>query len=79
MVYPIQLHHSLPRVAILLLPGDNDVVLDLQVVFNHCYDAGPYRREIDYAKEQPDPPLNAERAAWSKEQLSKAAAPITTR
>ena len=37
----------LPPLAIPLLPGDPDVTVDLQAVFDRAYDAGPYRREVD--------------------------------
>ena len=45
-VYPIRLEDRLPPVAIPLLPGDSPVTVDLQSVFDRCYDAGPYAREI---------------------------------
>ncbi len=49
-VYPINLPDQLPEIAIPLLPGDADVSLDLQAVFDRSYDFGPYRREIEYAQ-----------------------------
>ena len=42
LVYPITLHQRLPRIAIPLSPGDPDVPLDLQEVFDQSYDFGPY-------------------------------------
>jgi hypothetical protein len=65
-VYPIQLPEPLPEIAIPLLPGDGDVRLDLQAAFNRAYDAGPYRREIDYAKDKIAPPLSPPLAKWAK-------------
>ena len=65
-VYPIQLAEPLPEIAIPLLPGDGDVRLDLQAGMNRAYDAGPYRREIDYAKDKISPPLRASLAKWAK-------------
>jgi len=65
-VYPVQLPEPLPEIAIPLLPGDGDVPLDLQAAFNRAYDAGPYRREIDYATNKIKPPLRASRARWAK-------------
>src|SRR3954447_26088085 len=47
-VYPITLEEPLPLIEIPLLPGDLPVTVDLQAVFQRCYDAGPYAREIDY-------------------------------
>jgi hypothetical protein len=48
-----------------LLPGDPSVPLDLQAIFDRCYDAGPYAREIDYDADLPIPPLTADQAAWA--------------
>jgi hypothetical protein len=46
------------------LPGDADVSLELQPLFDRAYVAGPYRREIDYAKDKMTPRLHAEQARW---------------
>jgi hypothetical protein len=54
-----------------LLPGHSDVPIDLQAVFTHAYDAGPYRREIDYAQDEVLPPLSADRMAWARELLAR--------
>jgi hypothetical protein len=40
--------------------------VDLQLVFNRCYDAGPYRRRIHYLEESPVPPLSPEQEKWVK-------------
>lgn len=69
-VYPIRLEQSLPLIRVPLLPGDGHVEADLQMVFNHAYDAGPYRREIDYLNETPDPPLDEERMKWARELIA---------
>ena len=66
-VYPVQLPEPLPTISIPLLPGDPSVSLDLQAVFHRTYDAGPYRREIDYRETPPAPPLREEHVAWAKE------------
>ncbi|HEX5445725.1 MAG TPA: DUF4058 family protein [Pirellulales bacterium] len=50
-IYPIQLDERLPQIAIPLLPGDPAVTVDLQAVFDHCYGAGPYAREVSYQAE----------------------------
>ena len=73
-VYPIRLNEPLPRIAIPLLPGDPAVTVDLQAVFTRTYDAGPYRREIDYRRDAPEPPLSAEWQAWMRQVLEKSAA-----
>jgi hypothetical protein len=54
----------LPEIAIPLLPGDSDVVVDLQSVFNRCYQTGRYRRRVRYAQWSLVPPLCADRMQW---------------
>jgi len=66
-VYPIALEERLPPVAIPLLPGDSPVTVDLQSVFDRCYDAGPYSREIHYGVDTVIPALSADQAAWAAE------------
>ena len=66
LVYPIRLEDRLPTIDIPLLPGDPSVTLDLQAVFDRCYDAGPYAREIRYAEDAVIPPLRPEQAAWAE-------------
>lgn len=69
-VYPIRLSQRLTHIAIPLLPGDDDVKIDLQAVFNRCYDTGPYRRRVRYATDVIQPPLTDEQAKWAAEVLS---------
>ena len=64
-VYPIALEEPLPAIDIPLLPGDLPVTLDLQAVFDRCYDAGPYAREIDYVQDRITPSLPGDKAAWA--------------
>lgn len=68
-VYPIQLPQRLPPIAVPLLPGDPAVTVDLQAVFDHCYDAGPYAREVNYHIDTPLPPLRPDQEEWAKEIL----------
>ncbi len=63
-VYSIRLTDRLPELSIPLLPGDPDVKLDFQAVFQRCYDTGPYRRATSYRGPIPEPPLTAEQIAW---------------
>ena len=65
-VYPIRLPEPLPEIAIPLLPGDGDVRLDLRAAMNRAYDAGPYFREIDYAKDKITPSLRPPLVKWAK-------------
>jgi hypothetical protein len=68
-VYPISITQRLPRIAIPLLPGDPNVPLDLQAVFDAAYKVGPYRRQIKYGKDRIVPRLKPEQAAWAAELL----------
>jgi hypothetical protein len=69
-IYPIQLPDRLPKVTIPLLPGDGSVRVDLQAIFDDCYDRGPYRREVNYKKDPPAPALSPERLAWVRSVLA---------
>jgi hypothetical protein len=69
-VYPIQMNERLPDIAIPLLPPDEPVKIDLQSVFDRTYDAGPYRREIDYSHDAPEPPIPEGWASWANDILS---------
>ena len=68
-VYPIQLEQRLPGIAIPLLPGDADIPLALQSVFDRAYDEGPYRRTIDYGHDTIIPALRPEQLEWIKGRL----------
>ena len=70
-VYAVQLPERLPQIAIPLLAADPTVAVDLQEILDHCYDAGPYRREVDYSVPPPRPALSPERLAWVKRVLAE--------
>ncbi len=70
LVYPIQLPQKLPTISVPLLPGAASISVDLQAVFDRCYDDGPYLREVNYADDPPPPPLPPERLAWVKSVLA---------
>ena len=62
-VYPIPLQRRLARIRVPLREPDVDVALDLQAVFEKCYDNGGYADFVDY--QQPAPvALGPEEAAW---------------
>jgi len=69
-LYPIQLRDPLPVVKIPLLPEDEAVSVSLQQVLDRCYEAGPYRTEIDYTGAVPGPPLTAGDERWVQERLA---------
>lgn len=63
-VRPVTTRQRLPRIRVPLNGDDPDLALDLQHIYDRCYDAGPYARRIDY---RPDPsvPLSLEDADWA--------------
>lgn len=63
-VWAITMQQRLPRIHIPLFDGDPDVVLDLQSVFNRCYDEGAYVRRLDYRRKPPTP-LKGDDAQWA--------------
>lgn len=60
--YGIDLQQRLPRISVPLKPQDRDVTLDLQAVFQRCYDTGPYPQLLYYDRTPPAPlaPVEAE-------------------
>ena len=68
-VYPILLEDRLPIISVPLLRDDPAVLLDLQAAFNRAYDAGPYRKRIQYGEDPIKPPLRPEQAKWAKHLL----------
>lgn len=67
-VWAIPLRQRLPRIHVPLAGGDPDVVLDLQVIFDRCYDEGGYARRLDYRREPPIP-LAGDDAQWADQLL----------
>ena len=70
-VYTFPLERRLPRIAVPLLKGDPDVVLDLPVPFNRCWDEGPYPALSRY-NEPPPGEMSAERIDWCRQRLREA-------
>jgi len=68
-VWPIAIDVRLPVVPVPLLPGDDDVPLDLQAALTTVYDAVGMDLAVDY-EGSPVPPLSDEAAAWSAEVLA---------
>ncbi len=63
-IYPWPLPAPLPVIGVPLLPGDDEVSLDLQAVFNRCYDTGPYARRVVYDPARLVPALNPDKTDW---------------
>jgi Protein of unknown function (DUF4058) len=68
-VYPIRLEQRLPGIAIPLLPGDPDIPLSLQTVFDRAYDEGPYSRVVRYGEARIIPPLQPHQLEWVQARL----------
>jgi len=67
-VYWLSLRERLNAIRIPLRESDADVALDLQALIDQAYRHGRYEQEFDY-RQPPEPPLNAEDAAWADELL----------
>jgi hypothetical protein len=70
-VYHFMLEDSLPEIAIPLLPGDRPIAVDLQTLFERCYDTGPYRRRVRYQNNATIPPLQPEQGQWATRVLQE--------
>jgi hypothetical protein len=69
-VYPWTVRQSLPAIPIPLRPGEPDVVLELQPVFDSRYDRGRYRQTLDYTADL-RPALHAQDAEWLADLLQR--------
>jgi hypothetical protein len=69
-VYPIRLQDRLPVVRVPLREKDQDVLLSLQPLINHCHEMGRYHY-LDY-RTDPEPPFSPEDASWVDEILRNA-------
>jgi len=63
-VYGIPLQRRLPRIGMPLRSSDPDVLLDIQAIFDRCYDNGGYEDFIDY-HHAPTPSLEGSDAEWT--------------
>jgi hypothetical protein len=64
-VAPFRLTDRLPTIAVPLGADADPVPIDLQPVFDRCYDEGGFDRLMKYDRQQPDPPLAPEPRAWA--------------
>lgn len=67
-VWPIAIDQPLPTIPIPLLPGDEDVTLDLQSALTSVYDLCDYSLEIDYTR-PPEIPMEPDQAVWVDQHL----------
>lgn len=66
--YPIPLARRLPRIRVPLRAPDPDVAVDLQAVFDRCYDNGGYSDFVDYRR-PPATPLSPNEQIWLQSHL----------
>jgi hypothetical protein len=69
-VYRAAFDQKLPTMRIPLRATDPDVLLDLQMVVDKCYEIGRYHQAIDY-RGNPSPPLEGADAAWCAQLLQE--------
>jgi len=72
--WPISVRDPLPVVPVPLLPGDDDVPIDLAHAVRTIYDEARYDLSIDYDR-PPEPPLTEKDAAWAQALLEESATP----
>jgi hypothetical protein len=71
-LFPILVTQPLPAIPLPLRQGQQEILLNLQDLFQVVYSRGPYARgAVDYTK-PPHPPLPPELASWAEECLRKA-------
>ena len=75
--YPVSLPNRLPRIRVPLTAPDPDVVLDIPMIFNQCYDNGGYADLIDYQQE-PTAPLSPDETAWLNVLLQESGLRVAT-
>jgi hypothetical protein len=67
-LWPFVVRNRLPRVGVPLTEEMPDTILDLQGVFDRCYDDGPFQRLVNY-REEPEAPLSVDDTAWADDLL----------
>lgn len=72
-VWPIRLQDRLPVIPVPLLPGDDDVPLDVQAARTAVYDGVGYDLIIDYRK-RPAVPLQGDDDVWARRVLQDSGA-----
>lgn len=67
-LYGFALQQRLPRIKVPLANGDPDITLDLQAVFQRCWESGPYPELLQYDAPPPGE-LEANELDWCRQQL----------
>ncbi len=70
-VVPIRLSDSLPQIAVPLTDDVEAISIDLQSIFERCYDDARYERAVRYSIPC-EPPLSAEQSVWADDLLKLA-------
>jgi hypothetical protein len=68
LLYPRVVRDRLPRIAIPLRKDDREVTLDLQPIFDRCYEASRYGGRIDYSRPCV-PRLRPDDESWARERI----------
>jgi hypothetical protein len=68
-LWHLHMHRPMPSILIPLREGEKDVTLNLQAVFDQCYENGAYG-DTDYSREL-DPPLTPEEKEWVASLVAK--------
>lgn len=69
-VWPLYLPDALPTIPVPLLPGDDDILLNLQQAFTATYDLLGLDLEVNYT-EPPEIPLSATDMPWVRALLNQ--------
>jgi hypothetical protein len=67
-LYAFNLRDVIPAFPLPLRPGDNEPVIDLQILLNEIYDVSGYDLVVDY-RQEPVPPLSAADTIWADKLL----------
>jgi Protein of unknown function (DUF4058) len=65
-LYPFGVRKPIPPIALPLLPGDTEPIINLTSLLHETYQRARYDLQIDYSK-PPTPPLSDADAAWARE------------
>lgn len=69
-LYAFSVRQEIPQFLAPLTPGDEEPILDLQVILGKVYERGRYHLAVDYTKSA-QPSLSGTDAAWAEELLKE--------